>query len=148
VIIKQKSLLFISAIICYEFFIVWPALSAPKPQVTSAAFTTAIKALSPVDQIILLGNDTGKVFFYSEVKNLKNKKVIHRWEYNGQVVLSRKFNIKNSLQSVYSSKRLSSDQLGVWRVVISTAEGWPLKSMIFKYVESEMVQPAILPWPN
>ena len=145
---KQKYHLLISAIIFCEFFIVWPSLSAPKPKVVSAVFTTAIKSLAPIDQIILLGNDTRKIYFYSEVKNLKNKKIIHRWEYNGQVVLSRKFNIKKLRQSIYSSKSLSSDQLGIWRVVISTAEGWPLKSVIFKYVDSEIDQQAILSWPN
>ena len=145
---KRKYFLLISAIIFCEFFIVWPSLSAPKPQVVNAVFTTAIKALAPIDQIILLGNDTGKVFFYSEVNNLKNKNIIHRWEYNGKVVLSRKFNIKKLRQRVYSSKSLSSDQLGIWRVVISTAEGRPLKSVIFKYVDSEIDQQAIMSWPN
>ena len=142
---KRKHILLVSLVVFCKFFMAWQVQAAEKSQVFSAVFTTAIEDRSPVDQVLLLTNKTERVFFYTDLRDFENQRIIHRWEYNGKVVLSKTFDAKGPRWRVYSSKTLLPEQLGTWRVVVTTDKGWPLKVVIFKYVDSKTEKDAILP---
>lgn len=143
---KQKYILMAGLVIICELGIALQVQAAKKPVVFSAVFTTAIEDRSPVDQVLLLTNTTEKIFFHTDLRHLENRNIIHRWEFNGKVVSSKKFEVKGPRWRVYSSKTLRPEQLGTWRVVVTTENGWPLKAAIFKYVDSKIETNAILPW--
>lgn len=144
--LKQKPALFICMLFAGVLGMAWQAAAAQQAEVASAVFTTAIDNRSPVDQVLLLTNNVDKVFFHTDLHYFENQKIIHRWEYNGDVVLSRTFEVKGPRWPVYSTKNLSPDQLGTWRVVVTNEEGWPLRATIFKYVDSKTGGNAILPF--
>lgn len=143
---KQKYILLAGLVIVCEFYIALQVQAAQKPGVFSAVFTTAVEDRYPVDQVLLLTNTTDKIFFYTDLRYFENRKIIHRWEFNDKVISSKQFNIKGPRWRVYSSKTLRPDQLGTWRVVVTTEDGWPLRAAIFKYVDSKTGRDAILPW--
>ena len=141
---SRKHILLVSLVVICEFFVVSQLQAEQKSKVFSAVFTTAVAERSPVDQVLILTNKTDKIFFHTDLRHFEQQKIIHRWEYNGKAVSSKTFDVKGPRWRVYSSKTLLPDQLGTWRVVVTTDKDWPLKAVIFKYVDSETEQDAIL----
>ena len=122
--------------------------AAAEQNVARAQFTTEVVDREPTDRVLVLNNEISKVLFFTELRHFEGKKIIHRWEYNGSVVSSIPFEVKGPRWRVYSSRDLLPDQLGKWMVVVTDAEGWPLKASIFEYVdktkgESDIVLPPI-----
>lgn len=121
-----------------------PASAAPtqqsgnreKPQgsVARAIFTSAIVDREPVDNLATVSNDTTRVFFFSDLRDLAGQIVTHRWEYNGKVMAEVTFKVGNGARwRVYSSKNLLPDWTGQWTVVVSNENGQPLKASTFEY---------------
>ncbi|MGD8484799.1 MAG: DUF2914 domain-containing protein [Thioalkalispiraceae bacterium] len=119
--------------------------AAQNSQIYRAVFSTAIQEREPVDQVLVLTNRHNRIFFHTDLRHFENQKIIHRWEYEGRVVSSKAFEVKGPRWRVYSSKTLNPEQLGTWRVMVTTEQGWPLKAVIFKYVDSDSGENAILP---
>ena len=114
-------------------------------RVSRAIFTTAIEEREPVDQVLILSNQHNTIYFFSDLQKLENQKIIHRWEYEGKVVSSKIFKVGGPRWRVYSKQKLPTNKTGTWRVVITTEQGLPLKATIFKYVEGNKKENAILP---
>ena len=124
------------------------AFATEKANVARAQFTTEVMEREPADRVLVLNNEKRKILFFTELKHLQGRKIIHRWEYKGNVVSSVPFEVKGPRWRVYSARDLQPDQLGIWTVVVTDEEGWPLKAAIFEYVDktagaSEIVLPPI-----
>lgn len=114
-------------------------------RIFSAVFTTQLKDDAATNQVLMLTNFYNKVFFVSDMRHFNGQKITHRWDYNGKTVASYSFDIKEPRVKISSSQVLKANQLGTWRVVITDEKGWPLKSVIFKYISKRSGKDAFLP---
>ncbi|HQU16470.1 MAG: hypothetical protein B7Z66_05050 [Chromatiales bacterium 21-64-14] len=110
---------------------------APEAAVTGrverAQFTTAIHDREPVDAIKRLTRDTGRVYFFTDVRGMAGGMVIHRWIHNGAVVASVPFQIKGPRWRVWSSKRLQPQWAGTWKVEVVNGAGRLLDQATLDY---------------
>lgn len=102
--------------------------------VVRALFTTKIKNNEPQNEVLILENNKRNIYFFTELRDMQGKTIIHRWEYQGDVVKKEHIKIKPGKTKVYSKYRLLPKQTGRWTVVVTDEKGWPLKAAIFKYV--------------
>ncbi len=116
-----------------------------RANVERAIFSTAIEDREPVDQVLILANTTNTIYFFTDLRHLENQNVIHRWEYEGQVITSKTFKVGGPRWRVYSKKFIPSEKTGTWTVVVTTEDGLPLKAAMFKYVDGDNSSNAILP---
>ncbi len=126
-----------------------PPVAAPtKGYVARSQFTTEIVDREPINRVLVLANDVREVFFFTDLRGLDGQTVTHRWEHNGKVVSTVEFKVKGPRWRVFSRKDLDPFALGKWTVVVTDANGWPIKAVIFKYVDpaqSSDMQEIILP---
>lgn len=113
--------------------------------VSRAIFSTGIENREPVDQVLILSNKQNVIYFFTDLRHMENQKIIHRWEHEGRVVTSKIFKVGGPRWRVFSKKKLPTDKTGTWRVVVTTERGLPLRATIFKYVEGDEKENAILP---
>ncbi len=102
-------------------------------KVARSAFTTAVEAREPVDDLVVLDEDIERIYFFTELRGLTGQRVTHQWEYDGEVVAEIPFNVRGPRWRVYSSKRLTPELAGKWTVVVVDETGWPLHAAIFEY---------------
>jgi len=81
-------------------------------------FTTGIADREPIDQITFVGNDVSKIYFFSDLRGLAGKTVIHRWSYRGHNVAEVAFEVRGPRWRVWSSKELTPNLIGDWTVEI------------------------------
>jgi hypothetical protein len=98
-----------------------------------AQFTTAVENREPVDQVTFVENDVRKVFFFSDLRGLDGKTVLHRWSHDGQVIAEVPFEVHGARWRVWSSKELRPDWIGEWTVEVVTDEGEVLGAETFTY---------------
>ncbi len=110
-----------------------PAQARPNPVVRSQ-FTRAIRNREPVDDIVTLPNSVDHVYYFSEIRGMTGKTIVHRWMYHGRVMAKVRFHIGGPRWRVYSRKTLDPKQLGRWTVVVTNGSGWPLHAEMFDYV--------------
>lgn len=124
------------------------AHAATEGRVARALFTTDVVNREPVDRVLVLSNAKDQIYFFTDLRHMQGKTIIHRWIYKGKVVASVPFKVKGPRWRVYSSKQLDPDELGKWTVIVTDSNGWPLKAGIFRYVAaggSGKNTPVILP---
>jgi hypothetical protein len=109
------------------------ATPAPEGSVARAQFTTAIEDREPVDQVLVIAPPVEEVFFFTDLRHLDGRAVLHRWEYEGQVVSQVPFQVQGPRWRVFSKKRLEMDQFGEWSVTVVDQSGWPLHTELFRY---------------
>lgn len=118
---------------------------ADSENIAEALFTTGIKDREPVDHVLVLTNDIQKVYFYSDIRHLSGKTIVHRWEYEGNMVSEKKFDVGGPRWRVYSQKILNPNMTGTWTVTVQDGNGWPIYVDQFKYVSVGDASKAILP---
>ncbi|GMR07031.1 MAG: hypothetical protein BMS9Abin26_0033 [Gammaproteobacteria bacterium] len=106
-----------------------------KGSVSRALFTTMVKQREPLDEVVVLEDGIPQVYFFTELRQLKGKVIVHRWEYNGKVVSEVAFKVGGNRWRVYSKKSLRPDQQGKWTVVVVDDKGWPYRAAMFQYGE-------------
>lgn len=114
----------------------------PDWKVARAQFTTAISDREPVDNVVLLALPARQAYFFTDLRNLQQRTVTHRWEYEGRVVSIKPFNVGGPRWRVYSKVEIRPDQLGEWSVTVLDESGWPLYTELFHYVAENPVTSA------
>jgi hypothetical protein len=101
-----------------------PGYAQKTPSVL-AQFTTGVENREPIDQVTFVENDARKVFFFTDLRGLAGRTVLHRWIYDGNVVAEVRFEVDGPRWRVWSSKDLLPDWIGDWTVeiVIAGSEG-------------------------
>lgn len=118
-----------------------PAVTATQPavavagMVTRAVFTTNVEDLKPVNAISSLTNDKTRICYFTEIDGMTGQTVIHRWEYNGKLMLDKSFKVGASRWRVYSSKNLDPSWLGEWKASVIDANGSTLSVNTFTYTK-------------
>jgi len=102
--------------------------------ISRAMFTTEVIDREPVDRVLILENDKKTVHFFTDLRHFQGQTINHRWEYEGQVVLTKSFEVKGPRWRVYSTLALETGQTGRWTVVITDKDDCPLKAVVFRYV--------------
>ena len=97
--------------------------SMPTGSVGRATFTTGISEREPMDSVTQLTNDHVIVYFFSELNDMAGKTVLHRWEYNGQVMAEVPLAVGGPRWRTYSSKNLEPMWLGEWAVSVVDDKG-------------------------
>lgn len=108
--------------------------------VKRAQFTTAIVDREPTDDVVMLTNNSEKIYYFSELTNLKGHKVTHRWKYQGKLMAEIKFNVKSDRWRVYSSKNIKPDWTGDWTVELVDENGTSLDVSKLEVVEAKTQQ--------
>ena len=105
--------------------------AAPQPSAL-AQFTTAVENREPIDQVTFVSNDVRKIFFFSDLRDLAGRTVIHRWIHGGETQAEVSFDVGGPRWRVWSSKDLLPDWIGDWTVEI-VSDGEVIAAETFTY---------------
>jgi len=86
--------------------------------ISKAVFALEVVDRVPQNIISEVDTDTNKIYFYTNLRNLTNQKLKHRWIFNNKNMAEVEFNPKSDRWRVYSSKNLWRGWTGVWRVEV------------------------------
>lgn len=104
-------------------------------EITRSLFTTRLKNNKPMNEVLILENNSQILYFFSEVKNMQGKTIFHRWEHHGEKVYEQKFRVAKKSEKLISRYKLDPRKTGEWMVVITDDQAWPIKASMFKYVK-------------
>lgn len=116
-------------------------------RVLRSAFTSAVSGREPLNNILSMGNNEQRLFYFTELLGLEGQTVVHRWLYRGAVVAEVPFRVDGPRWRVWSSKTLLADQLGAWSVQVIDGRGRVIGSSHFVYTEVNPVNVAAAPNP-
>jgi hypothetical protein len=105
-------------------------------RVERASFTTGVVEREPQDTLTSLGNDHVQVLYFSEIRDAEGDTVVHRWEWNGQVMAEVTFEVGGPRWRIHSSKSLDPSWLGEWTVTTVDSSGRVLQTDTFLYEET------------
>jgi hypothetical protein len=103
--------------------------------VTRSQFTRDIKDLEPVDTVSTLTNDLTRIIYFTEIHDMPGQTVMHRWEYNGKIILEMPIKVGTSRWRGYSTKTLDPTWVGEWKVSVVDAAGGTLSVNTFSYLK-------------
>lgn len=106
-----------------------------KQRVARGIFSTNIVDREPVDQVLILSNAVDQIYFFTDLRHYQGQTITHRWEYEGELVTEKTFEVGGPRWRVYSQNDLNPAMTGTWTVVVSDGRGWPIYAAIFQYVE-------------
>ncbi|MGW8228357.1 MAG: DUF2914 domain-containing protein [Gammaproteobacteria bacterium] len=108
---------------------------AGQQRVARGIFSTNILDREPTDQVLILSNTVRQIYFFTDLRHYQGQTITHRWEYEGEVVSEKSFEVGGPRWRVYSQMELDPSMTGTWTVVVSDGRGWPIYAAIFHYVE-------------
>jgi len=134
----SKQSLFSALVLFMCASVILPSYAQDSPvgkgMLSRGMFTTGIENREPVDNVATLINTNNEIYFFSELKFMEGRAVIHRWQYKGNTMADVEFNVGGPRWRVYSKKALYPGQTGEWSVIVLDKEtGWPLAVDVFHY---------------
>ena len=103
--------------------------------ISNAEFAMEIKDRTPLNIIEELDNSFGKIYFFTNIRNLQGQSIRHRWIYKNKVMAEVEFDINGPRWRVWSSKNLWPTWLGEWSVEVLNANSEVLYKKEFNYIE-------------
>lgn len=117
-----------------------PEAAAPDATATGAVeratLTSGILDREPQDELDEVASDRGKVFYFTELRDMPGETVLHRWEHRGEVVSEVRFEIGSARWRTWSSKDVDPERLGQWSVSAVGSDGRVLDTRVFTVVEA------------
>ena len=107
----------------------------PHDNISNAEFAMEIKDRTPLNIIEELDNSFGKIYFFTNIRNLQGQSIRHRWIYKNKVMAEVEFDINGPRWRVWSSKNLWPTWLGEWSVEVLNANSEVLYKKEFNYIE-------------
>ena len=107
----------------------------PHENISNAEFAIEIKDRTPLNIIEELDNSFGKIYFFTNIRNLQGQSIRHRWIYKNKVMAEVEFDINGPRWRVWSSKNLWPTWLGEWSVEVLNANSEVLYKKEFNYIE-------------
>ena len=105
----------------------------PHDNISQAVFATNVENRQPVNIIADADNSLGKIYFFTNIRNLTGESITHRWHFNNKVMAEISFDIKGERWRVWSSKNLWHTWLGEWTVDVLNQHSEVLLSKTFEY---------------
>ena len=99
------------------------ALAQEGGEVARSMFTTAVEDREPVDSVDKVPADTSTVYYYTDLRNLTDETVTHRWSYRGEVMAEVPFNVGGPRWRVWPSKNRRPSWTGQWTVTVVDGAG-------------------------
>ncbi|MCG7921200.1 MAG: DUF2914 domain-containing protein [Candidatus Thiodiazotropha lotti] len=112
----------------------------PDAYVARAVFTTAVINREPVDQVVSLDENATEVSFFTDLRNLQGRTIIHRWEFEGEVISEVNIHVGGPRWRAYSIKSLNPGEEGKWTVFVIDESGWPLHASIFQQQATDQTE--------
>ena len=109
----------------------------PHENISKAVFALDVEDRVPINIVKEADNSLGKIYFFTNIRNLSGERITHRWIYQGRVMADVSFNINGPRWRVWSSKNLWHTWIGEWTVEVPTADGSVLYEKVFNYVDNE-----------
>ena len=109
----------------------------PHENISKAVFALDVEDRVPINIVKEADNSLGKIYFFTNIRNLSGERITHRWIYQGRVMADVSFNINGPRWRVWSSKNLWHTWIGEWTVEVLTADGSVLYEKVFNYVDNE-----------
>lgn len=106
------------------------------PTVKRSQFTTAIVNREPTDNVVMLTNNSEKIYYFTELSNLKGQKITHRWQYQEKPMAEIQLEVKSDRWRAYSSKNIKPEWTGEWSVVLLDENGNPLDVSKLEVIEA------------
>ncbi len=131
----MKQLLFFLALCFSSTGIVFASDEWPHPNISQAVFTTNVIDRTPVDTITTADSSIQKIFFYTNLRNLANRTIRHKWFHNGKHMAEITFNPKGNRWRVYSTKNIWHTWTGEWRVDVVDESNTVLYSKSLTYTK-------------
>jgi hypothetical protein len=111
-----------------------PAIAEwPHENISQAVFAKNVENRQPVNIIVDADNSLGKIYFFTNMRNLTGERITHRWSYNNKIMAQISFDIKGQRWRVWSSKNLWHTWLGEWTVDVLNQHSDVLISKTFYY---------------
>ena len=92
-------------------------------EVTRAAFTTSVVDREPENELRVLEVGAPSVAYFTELKDMDGQTVIHRWEYEGEIMGEVAFDVEGPRWRVHSTKQLDPSWTGQWVVKVMDVDG-------------------------
>jgi len=105
----------------------------PQQNISEAEFAKKIIDRVPINIVREFDNSLGKIYFFTNIRNLQDTSITHRWIYNNKVMADVVFDIKGPRWRVWSSKNLWHTWTGKWIVEVLTSENEVLYKKEFNY---------------
>jgi hypothetical protein len=102
--------------------------------VARAIFTTGVAEREPQDEVMRLSNESTRILFFTDLRDLQGQTVTHVWERDGNLVAQVPFSVGAPRWRVYSSKELEPSWTGEWSVKVVDASGQVIHAESFHYV--------------
>ena len=109
----------------------------PHENISNAVFALDVEDRVPINIVEESDNSLGKIYFFTNIRNLSGERITHRWIYQGRVMADVSFNINGPRWRVWSSKNLWHTWIGEWRGVVLTTDGSMLYEKVFNYMDKE-----------
>ena len=109
----------------------------PQQNISEAEFAKKIIDRVPINIVREFDNSLGKIYFFTNIRNLQDTSIKHRWIYNNKVMADVVFDIKGPRWRVWSSKNLWHTWTGKWIVEVLTSENEVLYKKEFNYIEKQ-----------
>lgn len=96
--------------------------------VPRAQLTSAIAQREPIDNLSSLSLDEQKqLFYFTQINEMKDKVIYHRWSLNGKVMAQVSLSIGGNKWRTYSSKTFNRSMVGHWQVAVVDDQNQVLK---------------------
>ena len=120
---------------CFLISVNGSAEEWPHQNISNAEFALDVIGRTPINIVEELDNSLGKIYFFTNLRNLQGQTIIHRWIYNNKVMASISFDVKGPRWRVWSSKNLWHTWLGKWKVQVFADNSQLLYEKEFNYTE-------------
>jgi len=87
---------------------------------------------APIGRGSVFHTDTERIYCFTKVAGAKtDTKIIHHWYLNGKLKASVTLPVKSASWRTWSSKEITSSDIGDWMVEVLTADGKAIESILF-----------------
>ncbi len=90
----------------------------PHKNISQAVFAKSVEDRVPITIVTEADNSLGKIYFFTNIRNLKGSQITHRWIYKDKIKAEVSFDIKGNRWRVWSSKNLWHTWTGEWTVEV------------------------------
>ena len=129
------------ATVILGFFLTFSVLAHewPHENISEAVFALDVEDRVPLNIIEEADNSLGKIYFFTNIRNLEGTHITHRWIYGDKVMADVQFEIRGPRWRVWSSKNLWRTWIGEWRVQVLLDDATVLFEKTFNYKQQKVM---------
>jgi hypothetical protein len=109
----------------------------PHENISNAVFALNVEDRVPINIVEEADNSLGKIYFFTNIRNLDGERITHRWIYKDKIMADVSFDINGPRWRVWSSKNFWYTWIGEWKVQVLRMDGSILYEKIFNYTDKE-----------